>query len=195
MNNVFFKVVFNLLDKTTVLRLKKRGDLNLPSKKLNIAKNKRWNTKWMNSELLQGLYKGESVGEIALRIFPEIANKSDYVPKKGGANEFYRRNENIAIRNARTMVTEAENGGRLQSYKDLSDEGIVMKKVWIATEDNRTRDSHLDVDGEEVDIDEEFSNECDCPGEGPPDEVWNCRCSMKTHILGFKNSDGSISYV
>ena len=30
---------------------------------------------------------------------------------------------------------------------------------------------------------------------GDPEEVWNCRCSMRDHIVGFRRPDGSISYV
>ena len=35
------------------------------------------------------------------------------------------------------------------------------------------------------------------PGDpsGEPEEVYNCRCSIRTHIIGFKKEDGSISYI
>jgi hypothetical protein len=67
----------------------------------------------------------------------------------------------------------------------------------MATPDDRTRPTHIDIDGEEVDIDEPFSNDCMFPGDGngPAEEVWCCRCSMRDHIIGFMRANGSISYV
>ena len=96
------------------------------------------------------------------------------------------------------MTTAAENAGRIDSYKNLEKQGVVQKKVWIATPDDRTRESHLEIDGEEVGINQEFSNGCMFPGDpdcDDPGEVLNCRCSMRTHIVGFRRADGSISKV
>ena len=186
------RVVFNTLNRETVDRLRRQGDIKLPPKKLDIPKDKKWNTKILNSMLLQGIENGSSMKDIAKSIFPEIMSKSN--PLEAG---IIHKNEVSAIRNARTMVTNAENQGRLDSYEDLAEKGVVMKKVWIATPDDRTRASHLEIDGEEVDIDEKFSNGCECPGDpnGPPEEVWNCRCSMRSHIIGFRKKDGSIREV
>ena len=147
---------------------------------LDIPKDERWNTKQLNSAVLQGILQGESMGKIAQRIYP-IVN----------------RNGAAAIRNARTMVTGAENSGRLDSYKQLEDDGVVLNKVWMSTPDGRTRDEHVDMDGEEVGIHDKFSNGCEYPGDpaGDPATVYNCRCTMVTHIIGFKKADGSISKV
>lgn len=174
-------IIFSLVDKSTVDRLRKTGKVKLPKKKVSVPKDKRWNTKYMNSKLLQGIENGDSIDKIAKSLLTVIGN-----------------NEISAMRNARTMVTGAENLGRLDSYADLEEQGVVQKKVWIATPDDRTRISHLELDGEEVDIDEEFSNGCMCPGDpdcDDPSEVWNCRCSMRDHIVGFRKADGSISYI
>ena len=155
---------------------------------LNIPKDQRWNTKQINSSVLQGILQGEPMDKIAKRLLPVMHN-----------------NESASIRNARTLVTGAENAGRKDSYKRLSEEGIVMKKVWIATGDERTRESHLEMDGQEVDIDEPFiainrdgtQCELDYPADPTADaeQVYNCRCSMKTHIVGFKKNDGDIEEV
>jgi len=171
---------FTGYDENTVQRLIKQGKIQLPKKKISIPKDKRWNTRQLNSSVLQGILQGESMDKIAKRIFPIV----DY-------------NVEAAIRNARTMVTGAENAGRLDSYKELEDEGVVQKKVWIATPDSRTRKSHLALDGKEIDINDEFLKGLEYPGDpnGEPEEVYNCRCSMRTHIIGFKRKDGSISYV
>lgn len=172
---------FTLADKGTVKRMIKDGDIKLPKKKISIPKDQRWNTKKINSAVLQGILQGEPMDKIADRLLP-IVNS----------------NEASAIRNARTLVTGAENRGRLDSYEELEEQGLVLKKVWVATGDSRTRQSHLDIDGEEVDIDEEFSNGCKCPGDpdcDDPSEVYNCRCTMRTQVVGFRAEDGKISLV
>ena len=173
-------VTFSLVDEATVARLQREGNITLPAKKIDIPKDERWNTKQMSSKLLQGILNGDSIPKIAQSLTDVIGN-----------------NQASAVRNARTLTTQAENAGRLDSYKNLDAQGVVQKKVWMATPDDRTRKSHIDIDVEEVDINEEFSNGLMYPADpaGAAEEVWNCRCSMRTHIIGFKRKDGSISEV
>lgn len=191
-------IVFNLLTPETIARLKRDGKVKVPEKKLSIPKDERWNEKYLNIQIIRGLETGESIDEIADRMFPEMLGRT---PLQGKSEKevagLVKRNIDSAIRNARTMVTSAENRGRLDSYENLSDQGVVMKKQWIATPDDRTRPSHIDIDGEEQDVDEPFSNGCMFPGDGngPSEEVWMCRCAMGTHIVGFRRADGSISHV
>lgn len=183
---------FTIINKNTLKNVTMARSLPLP-KKLNIAKDKRWNEKFINSQMLQGILQGEPMDKISKRIFPEIVSKAD--KSKPG---WLKRCEQSAIRNARTLVTQAENKGRLDSYHELEDMGTIMKKRWIATADERTRESHLLLDGEEVDLDETFSNGLMYPGDpdaDDPGEVYNCRCSMETVILGFMDADGNINYV
>ena len=177
-------ISFSLVDESTVKRLVRDGDIKLPKKKMNIPKDQRWNTKQLNSSVLQGILQGESMDKIADRILPIVDN-----------------NRKAAIRNARTMVTGAENLGRLDSYKQMQEDGIVMNKVWMATPDGRTRDWHVDMDGQEVGIDDEFidglGNELMYPGDpgGAPETIYNCRCTMVTNVIGFRREDGSISLI
>lgn len=174
------EVTFNILNQDVVDRLIRDGDIVVPKKKIDVPKDQRWNKKQMTSKILQGIQNGDSVQQMSQAMTSVIGN-----------------NINSAIRNTRTMTTSAENHGRLDSYKNLSDQGVVMKKEWEATPDDRTRPSHVDIDGEEQDIDKPFSNGCMFPGDGrgPAEEVWMCRCAMGSHIIGFQKKDGSISYV
>lgn len=173
-----------IVNEDVVKRMITEGDIKLPPKKLSIPKDMRWNTKKLNSSVLQGILQGESMDKIAKRILPIVDN-----------------NASASIRNARTMVTGAENRGRQDSYERLEEEGFIMKKVWIATPDDRTRESHLVMDGQEVDIDEPFEdgdgNELMYPADptAEPETVYNCRCSMRTHIVGFRKPDGDISKI
>ena len=172
-----------IVNEDVVKNMIKDGDVKLQKKKLNVFKDVKWNTKKMNSAVLQGIIKGESIQQMSKRIAPIVQG-----------------NRKSAIRNARTLVTGAENRGRNDSYKRLQDAGLVLKKVWLATGDGRTRDWHIDMDGVEVDPKESFVtiySELEYPGDpgGDPADVYNCRCSMITDIVGFKMADGNISYV
>lgn len=177
-------VSFNMVDQATVTRLIRDGKIKLPPRKMNIPKDMAWNKKKLNSAVLQGILQGESMDKIADRLIPVIGN-----------------NEKAAIRNARTMVTGAENRGRIDSYHDLDERGIVIHKVWIATGDDRTRDWHAEMDGQEVELDEMFidglGNELEYPGDpgAPGETVYNCRCAMRSQIIGFRKADGRIEKI
>lgn len=187
---------FDIVDESTIKRRIVEGDIQLPKKRINISKDVRWNTKYINSQVLQGILQGDDMQKIAKRIFPEIMAKS---PKEGLSEKemegLIKRNKQSAIRNARTLVTGAENQGRLDRYGDLESKGLILNKVWIATPDERVREWHLSMDGQEVGIHEMFvdglGNELSCPGDpnAEPETVWNCRCSMNSKIIGFRKGD------
>lgn len=153
----------------------------LPEKRLNYAKDMAWNTRQINSSVLQGVIQGESIPKIAKRLLPVVDN-----------------NKAASIRTARTMVTGAENRGRQDRYEEYETQGVVMRKVWIATPDGRTRNWHLSMDGQEVDVDTPFidghGNPISYPGspDGAPDSIYNCRCSMRSHLIGIRQSNGRV---
>ncbi len=78
---------------------------------------------------------------------------------------------------ARTEATSANNLGFVEAYKQS---GVANAKEWIATSDSRTRDSHLDLDGDIVSLDSKFANGLSYPGDGTgdPEESINCRCVL-----------------
>ena len=67
-------------------------------------------------------------------------------------------------------------GGRL---------GITALRPYI---DDRTRESHIDMNGQNVIMDGEFTNHLQFPGDpaGEPAEVINCRCT-----IGYVPADDS----
>jgi len=177
-------ITFNMLNEETIEALR-RGDISFPyeemqRKVVNIPKDERWNMKQITSKLMQGILQGDSIPKISKSLYSVVGN-----------------NKVSATRTARTLTTQAENRGRIDSFKNLDGQGVVQEKVWIATPDSRTRKSHLDVDSESVAINDTFSNGLEYPADpnGDPAEVYNCRCSMRTEIIGFRRADGSISYV
>lgn len=172
------EISFDLTDERTVRELIKKDKTLFSQKTIDKAKDKKWNLKAINSQVLQGIMQGESVDKIAERLY----NVSTM-------------NAESAIRNARTLCTTAENNGRLNGIKEAEEKGIVYEKQWMATHDERTRESHAELDGVSVPIDEEFPNGLQYPGDmaGDPGEIWNCRCTMVRKLIGFRRADGSIS--
>lgn len=171
-----FETSFTLYDRHTVERLiRDKPDL-LPQAKINIPRDKLWNKQKMNSAITQGILQGETIPEISQR----LAKVTDM-------------NEVSAIRNARTMTTSAENGGRIESFRDAESFGIKTSKTWIAALDGRTRHSHRQLDGETIsDVDGTFSNGCRYPADphGDPAEVYNCRCTLISQIVPVDRTAG-----
>lgn len=170
-------ITWSIYNEDTIHQIMK-GNVKLPEKKLDIPKDKRWNKKKMDAELMQGILQGESIDEIAKRL-----------------QNVTTANRDSAIRNARTMTTRAENAGRQASYNRAHDEGIILNKIWMTAGDRRVRPTHARQDRMEIPYNETFPNGCEYPGYGPASEVWNCRCTMASVVIGFRRPDGSISYV
>lgn len=183
---------FTLLDRDTVKRLATTDKSLLPFRELDPAKDIPWNMKAINSEVLQGIIQGESIPDMSKRIFGEImktAKTEGLTDKELGA--LLKRNRDASIRSARTIVTGAENKGRQDSYQRATDDGIILEREWMATNDNRTRHWHNELDGVKVGIDEPWENEFGkimFPGDPTADgaNVYNCRCSMRARVKGFK---------
>lgn len=74
-----------------------------------------------------------------------------------------------AMRVARTEVSHAAGFGQNEAAKQS---GIVKKKQFITSRDDRVRDSHAAMDGETVELNESYSDGSMYPGENDI----NCRC-------------------
>lgn len=94
--------------------------------------------------------------------------------------DIYKYAENIRTGTiARTEMLRAVNGGTLYGYQ----QGGVTKKEWMASLDSNTRDTHAELNGEIVRVDEPFTRASFpmmFPGDpgAPAEEVINCRCTM-----------------
>jgi SPP1 gp7 family putative phage head morphogenesis protein len=171
---------YTLYDRQTVERLIGENPDLLPPPAPNskvaraIAKNKdlRWNQKRIQSELLQGILQGESIVELARRMMNVTGS-----------------NYSNSVRYARTMFTGAENAGRVEAYKRAAKMGIEYEQQWVATLDGRTRHSHRQLDGERIKVGGTFSNGCRFPGDpqGKPSEVYNCRCTLISQMVGLEH--------
>ena len=165
---------FALTDPDTIKHLATTDKSLLPFRELDPEKDIPWNMKKINSQVLQGVIQGESIPKIAKRI--------------GKVQEM---NKDAAIRSARTIVTGAENKGRMDSYQRAQDDGIILEKEWLAAIDSRTRDWHVELDGQTRPIDKPFENAIGkimFPGDPSADgaNVYNCRCTLISKVKGFK---------
>lgn len=157
---------FELVDAQTVKELSTKDLTLLPKRKLDIPADLVWNKRKIQAEMLQGLLQGDSIGKIANR----LRTVTDM-------------NLNSSLRNARTMVTGSENKGRIESMRKAINNGIKVRKRWIATNDKRTRNWHAELQGKVEDVEKPFENAVGkimYPGDpsAAPANVYNCRCSL-----------------
>lgn len=93
---------------------------------------------------------------------------------------------------ARTETLKVVNQARYESLQQVIDqsgiEPVRVERIWHATRDKRTRDSHLAMDGQTVGLDEAFTsglgNRLMFPGDptAPLEDFINCRCVVTTRI-------------
>jgi SPP1 gp7 family putative phage head morphogenesis protein len=177
---------FNLYDRNAVENLLKDNPDFMPHYEPKTPIVERWNKQHITSEMLQGILQGESIPHIAKRMQNVVGME-----------------KNSAIRNARTYTTSVENKAKMDRYEEAEEMGIDLEKEWMATLDERTRESHRELDGERVANDEPFSNGLMYPADpsGDPAEVYNCRCRIVPRIKGRQydrsgraNKLGDMSY-
>jgi len=132
--------------------------------------------KQIQSELTQGLIQGEGYGKISKRIIDKTGINAGKV-----------------IRIVRTEGHRVQSAGSLVAYdKTLSAAdrlGLKTVKVWVATLDNRTRDSHAAMDTKEANEEGIFTLPSGVTAEAPglsgvAEEDINCRC---TTVMQFKD--------
>ena len=154
---------FTLYDKNTVAELVASEPDLLPQVAVDDTKDLAWNMSHVRSAVTQGVLQGKAISDVAasLALVAGMDQRS-------------------AMRSARTAMTSAHSLGKQKGYENAAKLGIDVKKRWLATLDRRTRGSHRHLDGETVELDEEFSNGLKYPGDpdGAGSEVYNCRCTM-----------------
>jgi len=100
----------------------------------------------LKKTLAEGVANGEKIPSLASRV-SEV-----YDGAKGYRSKLI----------ARTETIKASNSGAYEAYKQS---GVVEKKQWLATMDDRVRDEHAAMNGEIVGLNETFSNGEMFPGE------------------------------
>lgn len=123
-------------------------------------------------ELATGVNLGEGI--------PKLRDRVDSVLSTTGSARW----PNRATVIARTEAIGALNAGRFDAFNALAEEEpeTVFERLWLATDDNRTRHTHNVADGQRVPLGSPFivgGFELRFPGDpmGPPQEVIQCRCT------------------
>lgn len=175
-------VDFALFDEHTVKRLLvEQPDLMpyYPEKRaINRGIDLAYGKRQITSVVTSGILQGQSINQMARHLMDRVTGM----------------NQTSAVRAARTAVTQAENAGRQAAADELESKGAILQKRWVATHDNRTRHYHIEADGQTVDNDKPFTvggEELMFPGDGSMGASgWNlyqCRCTRVTEIIGFKS--------
>jgi HK97 family phage portal protein len=108
--------------------------------------------------LIEGVENGESIDELAARLRAVFVDLGSW------------RAQMIAR-------TETVGGFNASSFATAEGSGLVTARYWLATGDQRTRDSHIASDNERLtSFTARYSNGCLHPGNGPAAEVIMCRC-------------------
>ena len=116
-----------------------------------------------------------------------------YAIMKRSARLTVEKNRNSATMHKSGMGTDAENKARLDGMYRAEDLGYSITKIWMATLDNRTRDSHAKLDGAEITLDDAFDNGLQRPRDpaGSFAEICNCRCTLKYGVGQSKGATRS----
>ena len=177
-------VSFDIYNEDAVEKLIKDDPQMLPEWKIDEEKDYIWNRQKVENSITQGIIQGESVDQIAERL----------------ARDLQTTNMNKMRMFARTAMTGAQNAGRQKQMEDAVKRGIKIEKQWIATLDDRTRDTHQHLDGQTVPVDQPFrigtkagQESIRYPGDptAAPALVYNCRCSMKSVFKGINDRPGT----
>ena len=144
---------------------------------INSLKDKNQIYRELEREFMTAIIKGDGIREISKRI-QKVLEKNLY----------------DSVRIARTETTRLESIGRQDAFIKGTEMGIKLKKKWIATMDKRTRETHLELNGKEVELEEEFGYGLQYPGDynAGASEVINCRCSHIVEFVGLEKSAQSL---
>ena len=128
----------------------------------------------VKEQTIIGQAEGYSIDKIAANIQKQIGLSNNY----------------RAVRIARTEVVSASNAGSITAAKSTN---LSLNKVWLATKTGNTRDSHKEMDGVKVGLNDEFKvprynsngaiegyDYMQHPGhpDGSAGNVINCRCTI-----------------
>lgn len=98
------------------------------------------------------------------------------------------RAESIARTEAMASLHEAQQQAMEQAVATGAISAQTVTFIWHATQDERTRDSHAEMDGQEVAMGQSFISgngvPLEYPGDpsGPPEEIINCRCWREPNV-------------
>ena len=117
----------------------------------------------LRSALAEGIDAGEGIADLARRVKDVFEDAQGY----------------RATTIARTETTRAAGWGNVEAFR----QGGITHKEWVSTRDSKTRDEHMEMDGQVAGIDDDFTapggQTADAPGDfDDPELDCNCRCTV-----------------
>lgn len=135
---------------------------------VDLPLDEKWNKDRINNVITQGIIQGKDIDTVA-KDLQTVAHMD----------------ETTATRTARTSMTYAENLGRDESFNDLKKKGMPVRKKWSAVIDERTRDTHRQLNGTYANEQGLFGEgilvtliRCPADPTGDAEEIYNCRCRL-----------------
>lgn len=156
-----------------VLTMMSKNKIELHNKKINQEKDITWCRTKINGSKLMAALGGIKVKELSEYIADRTVNNT-------------KRSVDVI---ARAMVFGAINCGAYEAGCRAMEMGIPIEKTWLAIMDMNVRDSHKELNGTTVPLDESFKS-FHGPIRFPHDpnaameEVCGCRCSLAIHVKG-----------
>jgi len=130
-------------------------------------------TRQLREQLTQGLIRGEGFSKTARR----IKERMDV----GATN---------TLRIAQTENHRAQTQGRLRSFDQAEEYGVIAQRIWTSTLDDATREDHQDMDGQVANEEGYFmldGDEVEGPGlTGIAEQDINCRCTVRMEIKDYE---------
>ena len=124
----------------------------------------------ITAQVSRGIASGMTFHQIAQQLSTKMTGQY----KNPGGSLYY------ATRIARTEGHRIQCQAGMDACYKAKEKGADVVKQWSSTLDAKTRNSHIDVDGQIREVDEPFSNGLMFPGDpsGGAAEVCNCRCAL-----------------
>ena len=144
-----------------------------------LANNRRDEILKINRAISSGLLRGQSYRGTARDVARVIGTVTP--TKSSGA-------KGSALRVVRTESNRTYNAGAFANTQQAVDQGVEIRRVWLATLDSRTRDTHASLDGQSVAPDKPFTSAGESsmfPGDFPSaGQNINCRCTVIDAVDG-----------
>jgi SPP1 gp7 family putative phage head morphogenesis protein len=166
--------VFNMLNQKFIDEVT-YNDMDLIKWDTRVKENNKMLIRQLKESITSGLIQGYSYEKIA----KEVTERMDIGKKK-------------AVKIVQTETHRSNQQANLKSMQDAVSKGVIMKKRWLSSLDQKTRDTHRNLDGQIVEVDEYFESKGKralAPGKfGRAEEDINCRCDMISVFDGIEPS-------
>jgi SPP1 gp7 family putative phage head morphogenesis protein len=143
-----------------------------------------WEGSGMSMPQRFGKLYTQDVFNIESAITRGLATGSSFKKIAESIEDQFTKGFNDAIRVVRTEMTRNWSEGFNEAFKEMESRGLPIRKMWISAPDDRTRETHAQLDGQLSDEDGLFRID-GYEGEGPglfgePEMDINCRCTVST---------------